>query len=82
WNPEADLQVMARGHRIGQKRPVNVYRLVAKQNIEEEVVKRARNKLFLEYLTIQAGVTDEGKALKEQFKERGLKMDEAKTAED
>lgn len=82
WNPQADLQAMARAHRIGQKKPVNVYRLVAKQTIEEEVVKRARNKLFLEYLTIQAGVTDEGKALREQFKERGLKMDEAKTAED
>ena len=82
WNPQADLQAMARAHRIGQKRPVNVYRLVAKQTIEEEVIKRARNKLFLEYLTIQAGVTDEGKALREQLKERGLKMDEAKTAED
>ncbi|KAL1865214.1 hypothetical protein VTK73DRAFT_5451 [Phialemonium thermophilum] len=82
WNPQADLQAMARAHRIGQKRPVNVYRLVAKQTIEEEVVKRARNKLFLEYLTIQAGVTDEGKALREQFKERGLKIDEAKTSED
>lgn len=82
WNPQADLQAMARAHRIGQKKPVNVYRLVAKQTIEEEVVTRARNKLFLEYLTIQAGVTDEGKALREQFKERGLKMDEAKTSED
>jgi chromodomain-helicase-DNA-binding protein 1 len=82
WNPQADLQAMARAHRIGQKKPVNVYRLVAKQTIEEEVVKRARNKLFLEYLTIQAGVTDEGKALREQFKDRGLKIDEAKTAED
>ena len=82
WNPQADLQAMARAHRIGQKRPVNVYRLVAKQTIEEEVVKRARNKLFLEYLTIQAGVTDEGKELREKFKDKGLKMDEAKTAED
>ncbi|CAK7266841.1 ATP-dependent DNA helicase Hrp3 [Sporothrix epigloea] len=82
WNPQADLQAMARAHRIGQKRPVSVYRLVAKQTIEEEVIKRARNKLFLEYLTIQAGVTDEGKQLREQFKEKGMKMDEAKTAED
>lgn len=82
WNPQADLQAMARAHRIGQKRPVSVYRLVAKQTIEEEVVKRARNKLFLEYLTIQAGVTDEGKQLREKFQERGLKVDEAKTAED
>lgn len=82
WNPQADLQAMARAHRIGQKKPVSVYRLVAKQTIEEEVVKRARNKLFLEYLTIQAGVTDEGKQLREQFKDRGLKVEEAKTAED
>lgn len=82
WNPQADLQAMARAHRIGQKRPVSVYRLVAKQTIEEEVVKRARNKLFLEYLTIQAGVTDEGKALREKFQERGVKVDEAKTSED
>lgn len=82
WNPQADLQAMARAHRIGQKKPVSVYRLVAKQTIEEEVVKRARNKLFLEYLTIQAGVTDEGKQLREHFKDRGLKVDEAKTAED
>ncbi|KAG8165372.1 hypothetical protein KVR01_005647 [Diaporthe batatas] len=82
WNPQADLQAMARAHRIGQKRPVSVYRLVAKQTIEEEVVKRARNKLFLEYLTIQAGVTDEGKALKEKFQERGVQVDEAKTSED
>lgn len=82
WNPQADLQAMARAHRIGQKKPVSVYRLVAKQTIEEEVVKRARNKLFLEYLTIQAGVTDEGNALREQFREKGLKVDEAKTADD
>lgn len=82
WNPQADLQAMARAHRIGQKRPVNVYRLVAKQTIEEEVVNRARNKLFLEYLTIQAGVTDEGKAFREQFMDKGLQIDEAKTAED
>lgn len=82
WNPQADLQAMARAHRIGQKRPVSVYRLVAKQTIEEEVVKRARNKLFLEYLTIQAGVTDDGKQLREEMKQRGLQVDEAKTADD
>lgn len=82
WNPQADLQAMARAHRIGQKKPVSVYRLVAKQTVEEEVVNRARNKLFLEYLTIQAGVTDEGKQLREQFQDHGVKVDEAKTAED
>jgi chromodomain-helicase-DNA-binding protein 1 len=58
WNPQADLQAMARAHRIGQVRPVSVYRLVSKDTVEEEILERARNKLMLEYLTIQQGVTD------------------------
>jgi len=58
WNPQADLQAMARAHRIGQKKPVTVYRLVAKDTVEEEVLERARNKLMLEFITIQRGVTD------------------------
>ncbi|KAH9903966.1 P-loop containing nucleoside triphosphate hydrolase protein [Xylariomycetidae sp. FL2044] len=82
WNPQADLQAMARAHRIGQKKPVTVYRLVSKETIEEEVLERARNKLLLEYLAIQAGVTDDGKAFREEFKQRGLKLDEAKSADD
>jgi chromodomain-helicase-DNA-binding protein 1 len=82
WNPQADLQAMARAHRIGQKKPVMVYRLVSKETIEEEVLERARNKLLLEYLAIQAGVTDDGKAFREEFKQRGLRIDEAKSADD
>ncbi|KAI0206276.1 SNF2 family N-terminal domain-containing protein [Astrocystis sublimbata] len=82
WNPQADLQAMARAHRIGQKKPVTVYRLVSKETIEEEVLERARNKLLLEYLAIQAGVTDDGKAFKEEFRQKGLRIDEAKSADD
>uniref|UniRef100_A0A093VCX1 Chromodomain helicase hrp3 n=1 Tax=Talaromyces marneffei PM1 TaxID=1077442 RepID=A0A093VCX1_TALMA len=58
WNPQADLQAMARAHRIGQTRPVSVYRLVSKDTIEEEVLERARNKLMLEFITIQRGLTE------------------------
>lgn len=29
WNPMKDLQAMDRAHRIGQKKVVNVYRLVS-----------------------------------------------------
>ncbi|KAL8757476.1 MAG: hypothetical protein Q9184_004192 [Pyrenodesmia sp. 2 TL-2023] len=65
WNPQADLQAMARAHRIGQTKPVSVFRLVSKETIEEEVLERARNKLMLEYITIQKGVTDKHK--KEQL---------------
>ncbi|OAL50586.1 hypothetical protein IQ07DRAFT_587238 [Pyrenochaeta sp. DS3sAY3a] len=58
WNPQADLQAMARAHRIGQLKPVSVYRLVSKDTIEEEILERARNKRMLEFITIQRGVTD------------------------
>ncbi|KAF2706596.1 chromodomain helicase-like protein [Pleomassaria siparia CBS 279.74] len=58
WNPQADLQAMARAHRIGQTKPVSVYRLVSKDTIEEEILERARNKRMLEFVTIQRGVTD------------------------
>ena len=32
WNPQTDLQAMDRAHRIGQKKIVNVYRLIHKKN--------------------------------------------------
>lgn len=71
WNPQADLQAMARAHRIGQQKPVSVYRLVSKDTIEEEILERARNKRMLEFITIQRGVTDR------QQKELNDKMNRA-----
>ena len=38
WNPMRDLQAMDRAHRIGQTRVVNVYRLVARGTLEEEIM--------------------------------------------
>lgn len=59
WNPQMDLQAMARAHRIGQTKPVSVYRFVSKDTVEEEILERARNKRILEYLTIQRTVASE-----------------------
>lgn len=39
WNPVKDLQAMDRAHRIGQKRTVNVYRLITKSSIEEKIMR-------------------------------------------
>ncbi len=38
WNPAVEDQASDRVHRIGQKRPVTVYRLVVKDSIEEQIV--------------------------------------------
>ncbi|MCT9820240.1 DEAD/DEAH box helicase [Microbacterium sp. W1N] len=37
WNPAAEQQAVDRTHRIGQTRPVTVYRLIASGTIEEKV---------------------------------------------
>lgn len=38
WNPAVEDQASDRSHRIGQKRAVNVYRLVSKGGIEEKII--------------------------------------------
>jgi SNF2 family DNA or RNA helicase len=44
WNPAAEDQAMGRAHRIGQLRPVTVYRLVTQGSIEEKIVRLHRSK--------------------------------------
>jgi SNF2-related domain/Helicase conserved C-terminal domain len=44
WNPAAEEQASARAHRIGQQRPVTVYRLVTQGSIEEKIVRLHRSK--------------------------------------
>lgn len=44
WNPAVEDQASDRAHRIGQQRPVTVYRLVVKDTIEEKIVAMHKNK--------------------------------------
>ena len=55
WNPATEAQAIDRTHRIGQTRPVMVYRTIARDTIEEKVVALARRKAAL-----FSGVMDDG----------------------
>ena len=45
WNPMKDLQAMDRAHRIGQKKVVNVYRMITRATIEEKIMSLQKFKL-------------------------------------
>ncbi|TPW71632.1 DEAD/DEAH box helicase [Schumannella sp. 10F1B-5-1] len=47
WNPAAEDQAVDRAHRIGQDKPVNVYRMVARDTIEEKVLALGEGKRIL-----------------------------------
>jgi SNF2 family DNA or RNA helicase len=38
WNPAVEDQASDRAHRMGQKRPVTVYRLMAENTVEDKIV--------------------------------------------
>lgn len=62
WNPATEAQAVDRAHRIGQTRSVLVYRLVAKDTIEEKVMalKSAKAELFAAVMSDDATVAAGG----------------------
>ena len=68
WNPQQDLQAQDRCHRLGQKKPVSVYRLVSENTIEEKIVERAQQKLKLDAMVVQQGrLKEKDKVTKEEI---------------
>ena len=52
WNPQQDLQAQDRAHRIGQTKPVIVYRLATKGTVEQTLLEKADGKRRLEKIVI------------------------------
>ena len=55
WNPAVEDQASDRAHRIGQQRPVTVYRLITKGTIEEQIVSLHRQKRDLAGSLLEGG---------------------------
>jgi superfamily II DNA or RNA helicase len=58
WNPAAEAQATDRAHRIGQTRPVTVYRLLTRGTVEEKVVRLQEKKRNLASVIDEAGEGD------------------------
>ena len=64
WNPQNDVQAIARAHRIGQTEEVKVFRLISKKTYETEMFERASKKLGLDqavFLTSSFGTAKDEK---------------------
>ena len=66
WNPAVEDQASDRAHRIGQERPVTVYRLVMKGSIEEQIMELHKQKRDLANSLLE-GTDSAGKVTAEEL---------------
>jgi SNF2 family DNA or RNA helicase len=69
WNPAAEAQATDRAHRIGQTRPVTVYRLLTRGTVEEKVIRLQSKKRDLASGIDESGETDSAHWTTEELKE-------------
>nr|WP_306288214.1 C-terminal helicase domain-containing protein [Pseudoalteromonas sp. WY3] len=66
WNPAVEQQASDRAHRLGQTRPVTVYRLIAQNTIEEKILQLHEHKQALADKVL-SGSSNTGQLSKDQL---------------
>ena len=61
WNPAVEDQASDRAYRMGQKKPVTIYRMIVKDTIEEKIVNLHQQKRDLANALLEG--TDNGSRL-------------------
>ncbi|KAL0088183.1 P-loop containing nucleoside triphosphate hydrolase protein [Phycomyces blakesleeanus] len=75
WNPQNDLQAQARCHRIGQTKPVQIYRLICANTYEKDMFDRAGMKLGLDKAVMSragSGEIDESGQFKNELSKKQI----------
>ena len=55
WNPAVEDQASDRAHRIGQQRPVTIYRLIVRESLEEKILELHKKKRDLATDLLEGG---------------------------
>uniref|UniRef100_A0A8R1I1M7 Helicase C-terminal domain-containing protein n=1 Tax=Caenorhabditis japonica TaxID=281687 RepID=A0A8R1I1M7_CAEJA len=76
WNPQMDLQAIARAHRIGQKKQVRVFRLISEGTVDDYLVRTNEHKIRLGGVIIQ-----DKQYLMEEVKTKGQLLEMLNEAE-
>ena len=59
WNPTSDAQDSDRVHRIGQKRDVRIWKIVAAKTVDERIIRRAEEKSRMQQMVLSGQQRDQ-----------------------